>query len=132
MSRSATILSGFNNHFEEFIDSIQSVFPNDVDILASKNALKQIRKANPKLIIKIWKEFIVDKYDTEINKGDIRFSIDKDYNQDISGLDSSNKIMDGIDRLRKPIRDMGEKNQAVSMSYIANLSKISKIYYPIN
>jgi len=132
MSRSATILSGFNNHFEEFIDSIQSVFPNDVDILASKNALKQIRKANPKLIIKIWKEFIVDKYDNEINKGDIRFFIDKDYNQDISGLDSSNKIMDGIDRLRKPIRDMGEKNQAVSMSYIANLSKISKIYYPIN
>jgi hypothetical protein len=83
------------------------------------------------LIIKIWKEFIVDKYDSEINHGDIGFFIDKDYNQDISGLDSSNKIMDGIDRLRKPIRDMGENNQAISMRYIVNLSKISKVYYPI-
>ena len=65
MSKS-TLLQGFNNHFEEFLDSIYEVFPEDTDILASRNALKQIRKANPKLIVKVWKTYVVDKYNDEI------------------------------------------------------------------
>ena len=63
MSKS-TLLQGFNNHFEEFLDSIYEVFPEDTDILASRNALKQIRKANPKLIVKVWKTYVVDKYNS--------------------------------------------------------------------
>ena len=74
---SSNLLSGFNNHFEEFLDSVYGVFPDDADVLASRNILKQIRKANPKLIIKIWKAYIVDKYDSEIENGDITFFIKK-------------------------------------------------------
>ena len=44
----------FNDHFAEFVNDIQSVFPDDVDILTAKNALLTIRKANPKLLVKIW------------------------------------------------------------------------------
>ena len=44
----------FNDHFVEFISDIQSVFPDDHDILVAKNSLLTIRKANPKMIVKIW------------------------------------------------------------------------------
>ena len=69
----SNLLLGFNNHFEEFIDSIQEVFTEDSDIIASKNILKQVRKANPKLIVKVWKTYVVDKYNSEIENGNIKF-----------------------------------------------------------
>ena len=54
----SSILQGFNNHFEEFIEDIQNVFPDKVDVIAAGNMLSTARKANPKLIIKIWKSYI--------------------------------------------------------------------------
>ena len=57
----SNILTAFNDHFLEFLNDIQSVFPDDPDILSAKNALTLIRKANPKMIVKIWKTFIADK-----------------------------------------------------------------------
>ena len=64
----SNILTAFNEHFIEFINDIQSVFPEDTDILTAKNALFGIRKANPKMIVKIWNLFIVGKYKKEIEK----------------------------------------------------------------
>ena len=49
----SSILTAFNDHFTEFVNDIQNVFPEDGDILLAKNAFTTIRKANPKLIIKI-------------------------------------------------------------------------------
>jgi len=123
----SNILTAFNEHFLEFLNDIQSVFPEDADILAAKNALIAVRKANPKMIVKIWKTFIADKYRTHIEAGDIGFFIDKDYASDVSGAESSDKIMGSINRLREPIRNMGPDNQAKVMKYIKNLTKLSDL-----
>ena len=71
------ILSAFNDHFSEFITDVNNVFPKDADILAAKNSLTLIRKANPKIIIGIWNSHIVSKYKSAIEKGDIGFFIEK-------------------------------------------------------
>ena len=123
----SNILTAFNDHFSEFLNDIQSVFPNDPDILSAKNALTMIRKANPKMIVKIWRTFIADKYRTQIQANDISFFIDKDYSSDVSTASGSDKIMESIDRLREPIRNMGPENQAKVMKYIQNLTKLSEL-----
>jgi len=129
MTSQSSILTAFNEHFIEFISDIQAVFPEDVDILSAKNSLLMIKKANPKMIIKIWKTHIVDKYVEQIEKGDISFFINKDYSSDLSkSYFSSNKIMEGIDRLRAPIREMTSENQEKTMKYIQNLTKLSTLY----
>lgn len=129
MTSQSSILTAFNEHFIEFISDIQAVFPEDVDILSAKNSLLMIKKANPKMIIKIWKTHIVDKYVEQIEKGDISFFINKDYSSDLSkSYFSSNKIMEGIDRLRNPIREMTSENQEKTMKYIQNLTKLSTLY----
>jgi hypothetical protein len=129
MTSQSTILSKFNEHFVEFITDVQEVFPEDVDILSAKNSLLAIKKLNPKMIIKIWKTHIVDKYVEQIEKGDISFFINKDYSSDLSKTYfSSNKIMEGIDRLRAPIREMSVENQGKTMKYIQNLTKLSMLY----
>jgi len=121
------ILTAFNDHFLQFINDVQSVFPEDVDILTAKNALITIRKANPKMIVKIWKTFIADKYRAQIEANDISFFITKDYSSDVATSNNSDKIMESIDRLRGPINSMGPENQEKVMKYIVNLTKLSDL-----
>jgi hypothetical protein len=123
----SNILTAFNDHFLDFLNDVQSVFPDDPDILSAKNALTMIRKANPKMIVKIWKKFIADKYRAEIEANDISFFLTKDYSSDVSSASGSDKIMESIDRLREPIRNMGVENQAKVMKYIQNLTKLSEL-----
>ena len=118
----------FNDHFMEFVSAIQEVFPENADILTAKHGLTAIRKANPKLIIKIWKRYIVDKYANEINLGDISFFINKDYGTDLQNISNSDKIIESINRLRNPIQLMSAENQAKTMKYIQNLTKLCGMY----
>ena len=123
----SNILTAFNDHFLDFINDIYSVFPEDIDVLSAKNALIAIRKANPKMIVKIWKALIGDKYRNQIDSGDISFFLTKDYTNDVANSNNSDKIMESIDRLREPIKNMTPDNQAKVMKYIKNLTKLSDL-----
>lgn len=124
----SNILTAFNDHFMEFLTDVQSVFPDDADILSAKNSLTAIRKANPRMIVKIWNTFIVGKYRKEIEAGNIDFFVNKDYSEDVANVDGSGKIMESINRLREPIRNMSADNQAKTMKYIQNLTKLAFMY----
>ena len=122
---SSNFVTIFNNHFNEFVNDIQSVFPDDADILTAKNALLAIRKANPKLIVRIWIKYVYNPYKEQIEAGNITFFLVKDYANDLARNDNSDKIMESIDRLRSPIKNMSPENQAKTMKYIQNLSKLA-------
>tara|TARA_B110000285_G_scaffold74166_1_gene85529 strand:+ start:321 stop:713 length:393 start_codon:yes stop_codon:yes gene_type:complete len=123
----SNIIGAFNNHFMDFVNDMQSVFPEDVDILTAKNALLAVKKANPKMIVKIWNTFVVGKYKPEIEAGDISFFINKDYSEDILTAQNSDKIMESINRLRKPISNMSAENQSKTIKYIQNLTKLAEL-----
>lgn len=124
----SNLTTAFNNHFFEFVDDIQAVFPDDPDIRSVKNALTMVRKANPKMLVKMWLLNVYSPYRQEIDAGNIQFFITKDYATDLEKVDGSTdktKIMDAINRLRKPIEQMSVENQQKTMKYIQNLSKLS-------
>jgi len=125
---SNNLLSAFNDHFLAFVEDILNVFPDDPDIVIAKNAFIFARKSNPKLIVKIWKKYIVEKYKAEIEGGNIEFFINKDYSNDVSVSIYSDKISESIDRLRNPIKNMDPNDQLKSMKYIQNLTKISELF----
>ena len=127
-TQSSIILTTFNDHFIEFVNDIINVFPEDTDILAAKNSFLLIRKANPKMIIKIWNKFVVDKYKDAIDNDDISFFINKDYSTDLNNAENSDKIMDAINRLRNPVKLMEPQDQKKVMKYIQNLTKLSILY----
>ena len=124
---SNNILTAFNEHFFDFLNDIQNVFPDDADILTARNALSTVRKANPKMIVKIWNAFVVGKYKGEIEAGNLDFFINKDYSSDVSSASNSDKIMESINRLREPIKNMTPDNQAKVMKYIQNLTKLAEL-----
>jgi hypothetical protein len=127
MSNPNNMLTIFNDHFVEFITDIHNVFPEDPDILAAKNSLIAIRKANPKLIVKIWIKYVATPYQDRIMAGDINFFIEKDYSNDLTRSGNSDQIMESIDRLRNPVKLMNPDNQQKTMKYIQNLCKIASM-----
>ena len=124
-----TLLKAFNDHFDEFVQDIVTIFPDNLDIRSAKSSIQLLRKANPKLLIGIWNSYISSKYADQIESGDISFFIDNDYTDDVSAMESSMQIIEAVDKLRQPIREMGNDNREKTMKYIQNLKKICDLYF---
>ena len=122
------ILTAFNDHFMEFVDDVQVVFPDNDDIATVKTSLQSFRKTNPRLILLSFKEYVINQYRQEIADGNIEFFVDKDYKQDLSGVGSAKIILEKIDCLRKPIREMRQEDQEKVLRYMQNLMKLSDMY----
>jgi len=119
----------FNDHFDEFINDIVTLFPGNIDIRSAKTSLQMLRKANPKILIGVWNKYISSKYSKQIEAGDISFFVDNDYTEDLSNLDNSSQIMSAFDKLKEPIKAMGDENREKTMKYIQNLKKICDLYH---
>ena len=122
------VMKAFNDHFIEFLDDIRRVFPNDTDIATVRNSLIAMRKANPKLIILAFKESVAGVYHNEIDKGDLEFFINKDYGKDMGEGGVSNAVLEKIDLLRDPVRQMDKNDQDKAIKYIQNLTKLCDLY----
>ena len=125
------ILNAFNDQLNELFSDISNVFPDNLDIKTAKNSLLLIRKANPKMVIKIWKTYVVDKYGDKFDSNDISFFIEKNYSDDLTYTDNSNNTMDAIDRLRDPIKMMNPSDKDKTMKYLQNLKKLCCIYHDL-
>lgn len=128
MSDKTTVLRAFNNVFFEFLGEVQKVLSENGDIKDAVIGFELFKKANPTSIIKAWKFFVYDPYKEEIEKGDITFFCEKDYQNDLSYMSNSDEIMKAIQRIRDPIRTMGEDNKKVVMKYVSNLCRLSLVY----
>ena len=120
------IVKGFNKHFDEFIEDIQIVFPDDDEVKTTNNILVLFKKTNPKLLLEYWNAYISIPYKEPIENGDISFFINKDYSADVTMTDS---VSGFIERLRGYVKNMTEENQNKSMKYIQNLCNLTKLYY---
>lgn len=116
-------LQAFNNHFEELIDDILRVFPDDNEIATASNALKKMRKANPKLIINVFIEHIKNPYGTQIMENNIDFFLEKDYSTDVS-----NDILMKVNSIKGPIANMSSDEQTKVIKYLQNLCKLCDLY----
>ena len=128
------LLTAFNEHFLEFVGDIERVFPKNLDIMATKKTLSQAVTFVPKTPLKMFREYFVDLYSAEIDAGNLNFFIDNNYRQDAtktniaSSVKETNNLLDKIDGLRQPVREMSEENKAKVIKYLQNLKKLSDLY----
>jgi len=124
-----TILKAFNNQFEEFLEDVEVLFPDNNDIKTTKTGLTMLRKANPKMIVSVWYRHICIKYEEEIEKENLEYFLTKDYSSDLNMDEgAANKVLDGIDKIRVPLRQLDEENKKKAIQYLKNLNQLSKIY----
>jgi hypothetical protein len=125
------IVTAFNAHFLEFVDDILRVFPNNAEIKQVRKTISKGLILLPKILIKLFKEHVVEIYRTQIESGDITFFVDNDYKNDVIRLgysDQAQSILETIDCLRAPVREMEPSNQANVIKYMQNLTKLSDMY----
>ena len=122
------VLSAFNDQFKEFVEDIHLVFPNNDDIATVSETLIMLRKQNPRLLLIAFNKYVVERYRTHIEAGNINFFIDKDYKNDLSDVGTAKIILEKIDCLREPIREMKPDEQNKVVNYMKNLVLLSDLY----
>lgn len=128
------LAKAFGTHLLEFIDDIRRVFPGVEDIELARKTLSKIIMIFPKLVIKLFRDHIANIYVEPIERGDIDFFINNDYKPDMQRLgykeqDANSKIiMEKIECLRDPIRNMKGDDVQKVVKYIQNLTKLSRMY----
>lgn len=123
-----SILRAFNEHFSEFMQDIIRVFPHDNNLQACKLAIEKMRKANPKLIMISFTQEFVHKYREQISKKNLDFFINNDYSDDVKNSSNSSLILEKINMLREPIRNMNDADKDKTTQYMQNLMKLSDLY----
>ena len=122
------VLSAFNDEFKKFVEDIHLVFPDNDDIATVSETLIMLRKQNPRLVLIAFNKYVVERYRTHIEAGDINFFIDKDYKNDLSDVGTAKIILEKIDCLREPIREMKPDEQNKVVNYMKNLVLLSDLY----
>ena len=54
--------------------------------------------------------------------------MEKDYSADLSGTNNAGRVLEMINNVREPLRQMDEANRAHATKYMQNLSKLSVAY----
>ena len=129
------VMKTFLLQFNEFLEDILRIFPDDKDLITAKVYFDGIRKINPRLIINYWKYLIAEKYNDAVEGNNIDFFIEKDYENDIEDI-ATNRSWEGdysyinekICLIRDRVRDQNEANKKITMKYIVNLTRLSKLY----
>ena len=123
------VIEAFNAHFMEFVKDIEVVVPNDNDIISSRKTLNKTLILMPKMLIRMFQESFVRFYRTQIESGDLAFFIDNDYKKTHVYKDSDDPwILEKIDCLRGPVRNMSDNDKENVIKYLQNLTKLSDLY----
>ncbi len=121
-------MRAFNKLFFEFLDDIITVYPDNVDMLTGRESFATIKKMNPTGIVKVWFSAVYGKYQAQIDSGDIEFFTEKDYSQDLSKVQNTRNILEIINSIREPIKNMDASSKEHVKKYIQDLSKLSVAY----
>lgn len=123
------ILSGFNNHLNELLESLIEILPDNKELKTSLASLVTIRKANPKIIIMSWKHYVLDKYEENIMSGNLEYFLEKDYSDDVKDTGDAANILDKIIVIKNTMKGLDKVNLDKTVSYLQNLTKLCKVYY---
>ena len=129
-----TIIRSFNDYFFEFLDDMLKVLPNNKSVLTAIRSFRMLTDVNKGILIKSWYKFVYMKYKDVIDEGNVEFFFEKDYSEDLTKLSNANNIMDIIDSVRKPAKEICEnpKNKEHITTYIQTLCKLSEILNDMN
>ena len=123
------VVETFNKHFIEFVIDVERVFPNDADIMSTRKTISKSLVLLPKVLIRMFNEHFVEFYGAQIDSGDLNFFIDNDYRKTHGYKETDEAwVIDKIDVLRGPVKNMCDDDKAKVVQYLKNLKKLSDMY----
>tara|TARA_B100000965_G_scaffold46747_1_gene34293 strand:+ start:3008 stop:3412 length:405 start_codon:yes stop_codon:yes gene_type:complete len=134
MASNAQILKTFGKQMEEFMEDMLVIFPNDNVILRGKMYFEMMKKANPRFIIRVWKNRIAAKYGQHIADGKFDIFVTMDLSEDIidNPADNKEEVVSHLQNMLGSILKMDEDNKNKAFKYIQNITKLSEMYQLTN
>jgi len=134
MASNAQILNTFGKQVEEFMEDMLVIFPNDNVILRGKMYFEMMKKANPRFIIRVWKNRIAAKYGQHIANGNFDIFVTMDLSEDIidNPADNKEEVVTHLQNMLNSIIKMDEHNKNKAFKYIQNITKLSEMYQLTN
>jgi len=138
MSAPPNFVKIFGEQLTAFFDDILLLFPDNVDLISAKNTLFTLKKLNPKRLVLLWKKYVAIPYGATIDLPDLEqkmdFFLNKDYSTDLNAASAAGdevkdkgKIMETIEKMRAPIREMSPDSQQKTFKYLSNLCRVSQM-----
>jgi hypothetical protein len=127
MSNNPLIMATFLKQMDECLEDISKTYSTDTRFSKCKLYFETMKRTNPRMIITTWKTMVTDKYDAQIQEGNIEYFLEKDYAEDAQDLYTPT-VDSTIQELRTTIKKMSPENKEVSLKYLQNLCKLSKLY----
>lgn len=112
-----SFLSAFIDVVIRFNDELIQLYPNEQEFKTGKSAILLIKKANPRMLVHIFKSYI-DPWREHIQRRDESFFMQKDYTDE--AMNNENILM-LIGRLKKNWSTIGDKNQLAIWKYLDTL-----------
>lgn len=123
------VLSAFNNHLTELFEALIEMFPNDQTLKLANTGILTLRRANPKIVLPIWKTYILDKYEENIMLGNINYFLEKDWTKDFQEESSVKLVLEKINVIKQTIKNLSDDDLQKTILYLQNLTKLCKLYY---
>jgi hypothetical protein len=124
----STAMRSFNTLFFSFLDLIIELFPGSGELIIAKRSFDSVKTMNVSLLVKIWYQYVYIPYSARIFEDNLDYFLDKDYNEDVSGLANSREIVVHIQSFKQKIKTMSHDNRLVSLDYLKSLCRLSKCY----
>ncbi len=126
----STLIRTFNDYLFEFLDDMLKVLPGNKSIMTASRSFRMLTDVNKAILVKCWYKFVFLKYKNVIDDGNVDFFFEKDYSEDLTNLSNSQQIMEIIDSVRAPAKEICENpnNREHITTYVQTLCKLSEIF----
>lgn len=123
----------FNTKLREFIGDLARVYPEDNDLIKFKTTINMLLLVNDKNIIKIFNEFVYEKYQSKILNKDEDFFMKHDYTEELnSTADAAPEFTESlINKIKSYWENMTHENKEVVWTYFILLVKLCGKYNTI-
>lgn len=123
----------FVEQVEELYLDMLKIYPNHINIKTGLTIVQQLKKFNPKLMIRSYNDCVNKLYYDVIVRGDIDFFMKKNYVEDCKGVgyDKSQALSQAqwIETIKDLAEGLEEENKRKLIKYFQNFSRICKMYY---
>ncbi len=122
MATKKILVYAFFNTYEDFMNQMIAVYPDDRDFPLYKSGLGMFRRVNPAIIVgKTWKW--VSKFEGQIKERDERFFLEYDYSTDTEGEEPLEQT---LEKLRSMWRELNEHNRKVVWDYVNLIMELAR------
>lgn len=125
MSYKDVLVRTFNDIFNEILTFVRELHPDNPHIIAGHTSFRRAISLNYTLLISQWYKWVYTPYKDNMETDGLDFFFAKEYHHDLDGMSNAGVILNTIEQLRDPLREMAPEHKTIIQTKLTHLNKLS-------